>query len=391
MNSECVVGTDAKADCRISVVADGAGTIDVQTKAADLAERGIRHVVERALEAADVHGLSVTVEDFGSLDVILASRLEAALRLASAESSIPVTVHPSRRPSDKDRPRRSRLYAPGNNPRVLAGIEIHGADCVLLDLEDSVPPAEKTPARILVKRLLAETRFPEEVWVRINALECGGRDDLHEVLQGRPHGICLPKAERTEDVQDLASELTRLEAEFGLASGSTWIMPIVETAAGVLHCEAIAAANERVAIVAFGAEDYTRDVGCARAGDALLFARSRLVAATAAAGVQVSDTVFADVADDEGLYAEACTARSLGFDGKGAINPRQLGPIHRAFSPTEQEIEHARVVVAAADEAEAAGLGAVSLNGKMVDRPVVERARRLLRIAERLSAGRAES
>ena len=388
MSKGYVVGTDAKADCRVSVAAAGATTIDVRTKGAELVERGIRQVVEAALDAAGVSELSVTVEDFGSVDVILVSRLEAALRLASAGSSIPVTVHPSRTPSEKDQPRRSRLYAPGNNPRVLAGIEIHGADCVLLDLEDSVPLTQKAHARILVKRLLAATRFPEEVWVRINALSCGGRDDLAEVLQGHPHGICLPKAERAEDVCELAGELTRLEGELGIPVGSTWIMPIVETAAGVLGCEAVAAADERVAIVAFGAEDYTRDVGCARTDAALLFARSRLVAATAVAGVQVSDTVFADVADDEGLYAESCTARSLGFDGKGAINPRQLGPIHRAFSPTPDEVDQARAVVAAADEAEAAGLGVVSLDGKMVDRPVVERARRVLRTAERLSARR---
>ena len=147
------------------------------------------------------------------------------------------------------------------------------------------------------------------------------------------------------------------------------------------------AGGEPFLMVAFGAEDYTRDVGARRSRESLLFARSMIVAAATAAGIQASDTVYADLSDDEGLVKEAALARELGFDGKGAINPRQLGPIHRAFSPTEDELQYAKRVVEAAEEAERAGSGAVALEGKMVDLPVLERAKRILKYAALLSKG----
>ena len=229
--------------------------------------------------------------------------------------------------------------------------------------------------------------FPAEVGVRINHLDSGGIDDLADILQGRPHGVCLPKAESAEDVRRAAAEITRIEGDLGITDRKTWIMPILETGRGVLRCDEIVEADERVVMVAFGAEDYTRDIGARRTDASLLFARSRIVAGAKAAGVQASDTVFADLGDPEGLANESLRARDLGFDGKGAINPRQLGPIHEAFSPTEAEIEQAREIVAAAAEAEAQGLGAVTVRGKMVDRPVLERAQRLLKFAGLLTRG----
>ena len=162
-------------------------------------------------------------------------------------------------------------------------------------------------------------------------------------------------------------------------------MPIVETATGILHAEEIATADSRVVLLAFGAEDFTRDIGAKRSWDSLFFARSKLVVAAKAAGVQVSDTVYADLADEEGLVTEAKRARDLGFDGKGAINPLQIPPIHAIFSPSLAEVEEARRIVAAAEAAEAAGIGAVTVDGKMVDRPVLERAHRTLKYAETLT------
>jgi citrate lyase subunit beta/citryl-CoA lyase len=277
------------------------------------------------------------------------------------------------------------LYVPGNNPRLLAGIEVHGADCVLLDLEDSVPLPEKAAARALVKRLLAAVVFPEEVWVRINALDLGGEEDVREVLLGRPHGLCLPKAESADDVIRLATLLADVEEATRSDLGFTKIMPILETAKGILHAEEIAFAHPRVVALAFGAEDFTRDVGALRSMRSLLFARSAIVTAAAAAGIQSSDTVFADLSDDGALAEECSLARELGFDGKGAINPRQLATIHAAFSPTDEELDYARRVVEAADDAEKRGSGAVALDGKMIDKPVLLRARRLIAYGERLS------
>ncbi|MBN1858403.1 CoA ester lyase, partial [Candidatus Bipolaricaulota bacterium] len=173
----------------------------------------------------------------------------------------------------------------------------------------------------------------------------------------------------------------------GIPPGTTKIMPIVETAKGVLHVEEIAASDPRVVVIVFGAEDFTRDVGSTRTRESLLFARSQLVTAARSAGIQASDTVYADVDNSDGLLEETRHARELGFDGKGAINPRQIGVIHVGFAPTAAEIESARRVVEVAEEAESNGIGAIAIGGKMIDLPVLERARRTLDLARRMSAG----
>jgi citrate lyase subunit beta/citryl-CoA lyase len=381
------IGSEAKGDCTAEVRLKGGGGIEVETKNADLLGDGIRVVVQETLAGLAADDVVVRVADYGALDYVIAARIEAAVRAADPDGAQRLAPSVDRKASECDRPRRSRLYAPGNQPRLLVGIELHGADCVLLDLEDSVPPSEKAAARILVKHLLAVVAFRGEAWVRINPLDAGGRGDVEEVLVGRPHGICLPKAESAQDVVDLGEELSRIEADRGIEQGATWIMPILETAKGVLRSEEIGTASDRVVMLAFGAEDYTRDVGARRTWDALLFARSRIVAGATAAGVQASDTVYADVDDEVGLIEEAERARDLGFDGKGAINPRQLDAIHRAFSPTAEELERARAIVEAAGEAERKGFGAVALDGRMIDRPVVDRAIRSIKYADQLTGG----
>jgi citrate lyase subunit beta/citryl-CoA lyase len=381
MSDEGWSGSGERADCRVRVAPADAVSIRVECGQPRLLEAGIRAVVEEVLAAHGGAPLEVTVEDHGALDYVLRARLEAALRRAGMEPGLPVVV--SRPPADVDRPRRSRLYAPGNTPRLLAGVELHGADCVVLDLEDAVPPTEKLAARILVKHLLVAVPFPGEVWVRINPLEDGGLHDLRELIPARPHGFCLPKAESAAQIEAASEAIAETEAASGLEPGTILLMPILETARGILHSEAIADAGSRIACLAFGAEDYLRDTGASRGRDALLWARSRVVAAARAAGVQASDTVYAGVEDDVGLEDEARHARGLGFDGKGAIHPRQVAILHRAFAPSPEEIAHARRVVAAAEAAEAEGRGSIAVNGRMVDRPVLERARRLLRAVER--------
>ena len=382
-------GSEHRADCRVRVAAAAGWDVSVRCGSPPLLEAGIRKVVEKVARAAGVTAAKLEVEDFGALDYVLAARVEGALRAASmAVGAMAPAVE--RVPTPRGQRRWSRLYAPGNNPRLLAGIELHGADCVLLDLEDAVPTGQKLAARLLVKHLLAAVAFPAEVWVRVNPLDDGGRDDLAEVIPARPHGICLPKAEGAEDVRVVAEALSSAEADVGIPDGTIWLMPIVETARGVLHSEEIAAADRRVVTLAFGAEDYLRDTGATRSRETLLWPRAQLVAAARAAGVQVSDTVYADVEDDEGLAEEARSARALGFDGKGAIHPRQVAILHEAFAPSEEDLENARRIVVAADDAEARGLGAVAVDGRMVDRPVLERARRTLRMARRQDVGETE-
>jgi len=387
MTAGVMAGSDAKGDCRITVDPTKSQQIEVKTKAQNLVAPGIQTVANKTLARFGSPNLAVSIEDFGALDYVLAARIETAIREALSLEAAALDPALERAASEFDRPRRSRLYAPGNSPRLLAGIEIHGADCILLDLEDSVPVSEKAAARILVKHLLAAVAFPEEVWVRINGLDRGGENDVREVLLGHPHGLCLPKAESAADVTRLAKLLDEVEGACGIELGFTKVMPIIETALGVLHCEEIAAADPRVVMLAFGAEDFTRDVGALRTRHSMLFARSMIVAAATAAGIQASDTVYADLKDSEGLAEETALARELGFDGKGAVNPRQLSIIHDAFSPSEDEMAYARRVVAAAEEAGRAGSGAVALDGKMIDRPVLERAERTLKYGERLAKG----
>jgi len=385
MSEGCAAGTEAKRDCQVTVAPASSLKIQIETKSKEMLEPGIHAVVEETVAALGVKGARVDVVDTGALDYVVSARVEAALRMAipGLEAISPAV---KRDPTEKDRLRRTRLYAPGNNPRLLVGIELHNADCVLLDLEDSVPPKEKYAARILVKHILATLDFAE-VWVRINPLSTDGQDDLAEVMRAQPHGICLPKAESAADINMLDEELSRLEGKYGIPQGSTHIMPIIETAKGILHCDGIAAASPRVALLAFGAEDFTRDLGATRSPLNLLYARSKIVAAAAAAGVQASDTVYSNVDDEEGLITETKMARGLGFDGKGVINPRQIEPIHTVFSPSKQEISQARRIVAAAEEATEKGIGAVAIDGKMVDLPVLKRARRTLELAESIEKG----
>ncbi len=328
----------------------------------------------------------MSVVDQGGLNYVIAARVEAAVRAAFPDLPPCSPARRAPRRAERDAPRRSRLYAPGNSPRLLVGIELHGADCVLLDLEDSVPPAEKAAARVLGEAPPRGDRLPRRSLGPDQPPRpaAGGTTSPRSCAAGRTV-VALPKAESKADVAALSKELASLEKSLGIPVGTTFVMPILETAKGILHAEEIAAADPRVAALAFGAEDFTRDVGARRTPESLLFARSMLVAAAKAAGVQASDTVYADVENEKGLLAEATLARDLGFDGKGAIHPAQIGPLHAVFSPSEKELEEARKVVAAAEDAERRGIGAIAIGGKMIDRPVLERARRALFLADRLA------
>ena len=229
-----------------------APSLEIQIKASNqqLLEPGIRTVVEKTTSALGVSKAKIAIADKGALDYVISGRVEAALRLTFPELTSAILRSIPREASERHRIRRSRLYAPGNNPRLLIGLELHGADCVVVDLEDSVPLSEKRATRILVKHLLTAVKFPE-VWVRINPLDTYGRDDLAEILRGRPHGICLPKAESSADVISLSKEIEELESSYGISNGTTYIMPIIETAKGLLHGEEIASADQRVVIIGF--------------------------------------------------------------------------------------------------------------------------------------------
>jgi citrate lyase subunit beta/citryl-CoA lyase len=286
---------------------------------------------------------------------------------------------------------RSMLFAPGDRARVLGKALAAGADAVIFDLEDAVAPSEKDLARRIVAETLA-TAPPCPVFVRINALDTPwGCPDVQALAGAALTGIVLPKSQARGDVDALSHLLDGLEARAARQPGEVEIVPLIETAAGVLGSAAIAGASRRVRRVAFGAYDFANDLGVAPSstGDELFLARAMIVLAAAAAGVQPIDSVFANVADATALAADASRARRLGFTGKLAIHPSQLGVIHRLFAPTPEELDDARRTVAAADRAEADGRGAFLLDGKLVDRPIAERARRLVDRASRHETGAA--
>ena len=281
--------------------------------------------------------------------------------------------------------RRSMLFLPGNAPNMIVNGGTLRADAVILDLEDSVAPAEKDAARILVRNALKTVSFGCETVVRINSLDSGFCEaDLREIVPCAPGAIMPPKASRREDMLRLDEAISRLEAENGLEAGKIKLIPLIETALGVENAFEIASSCGRVTAIFLGGEDLSADLRCKRtkSGEEILYARGRMVCAARAAGVEVYDTPFTDAFDDEGLIADARLAKSLGFSGKAAVAPRHIYEINKIFSPAKAEIYYAKEVMAAVEEANRLGKGAVSLRGKMIDPPIAERARTVLEAAK---------
>ena len=281
---------------------------------------------------------------------------------------------------------RSLLFVPGNRPRMLEKARALPADVVIFDLEDAVPPDEKPAARALVREALRAGSFGSQVAVRINAFGTGlSEDDLEAILGTRVRFICLPKTETVEDVTHLASLLTALEKESGLPLGSVSLLPTVETALGVLNAFELARASERVRALCLGGEDLCLDLGAIRTkeGMELAHARAQVIVSARAAGVSAIDTVFTDLNDPDGLLAEARLVRQLGYSGKLLIHPRQIETVHRAFAPTGKEVAYARRVVEGFEATVARGGGVFALDGKMIDAPIVARAREVLALAKK--------
>jgi len=281
--------------------------------------------------------------------------------------------------------RRSMLYVPGNMPSMLQNIPLFQCDAIIVDLEDGVSHAEKDAARILVARYLASYRDRrQEILVRINPLDTKwGRDDLQAVLPANPDGIRLPMAETPEAIRELDRVLTGYEKAAGLEPGRFRILPSIETVKGVLNAYDIANASPRLIGLAFGAEDFTASMGIQRtnSGEELFHARTQVVWAAKAAGIQAIDTIFSDVGDMDSLRRETELVKKLGFTGKCMVNPRQIDVIHEVFSPKREEIDYALRVVDAIKQARLLGTGVISLGGKMIDAPVVKRAVNVLRAA----------
>lgn len=291
--------------------------------------------------------------------------------------------------------RRSMLFLPGNTPNIIVNGEILGADAVILDLEDAVAPAEKDSARILVRNAIGRMGFGGcEVIVRINSTDTDfWMKDLDCIIPVKPNLIMPPKTGCAEDVRRVDAYISALEEKLGMEQGSVGLIPLIETALGVENAFQIASACPRVKAIFLGGEDLTADLHCKRtkAGDEISYARARMVCAARAAGVEVYDTPFTDVNDDEGIYEDARCAKSMGFTGKSAISPRHVKAINEVFSPSLKEIEYAYEVMEAIRVGKEQGKGAVALRGKMIDAPIVARARQTISMAEALGLGRSEA
>jgi len=289
--------------------------------------------------------------------------------------------------------RRSLLFLPGNNPNMLINAGYLGADAVIFDLEDAVSPAEKDAARILVRNTMRYMELNCEKIVRINSVDTSfWKSDIDTVLPESPDLILLPKVSCPDDVLTVAAYMEEVEVKLGFEKGTVGIMPLIETALGVENAFSIAVSSPRVKALFLGAEDLTADIQCKRTkeGREIEYARTRLVVAARAAGIDVYDTPFTDVNDDEGIVVDACVAKSLGFTGKASISPRHVEVINSVFSPTLAEIKYAYDVIEAIETAKRLGKGAISLNGKMIDAPIVARAERTIAMAKALGMERSE-
>jgi len=380
-------GEEVRSDLLVAVELTDSGGIQVAMTSSigKLYQKSVEGAVAKVLGELGVTDAVVAIDDLGALPFTVEARIEAAARAAGAVGkSLPETSLPAHERTARDALRRSRLYLPGSQPKFMINAGLHRPDAVILDLEDSVHPNDKPAARVLVRNALRCIDFiGAERMVRINQGELG-LEDLGEIVPESPDLILVPKVERAEEVVRVAERIAVVQDEAG-GGEPIWIMPILESALGIENAFEIASAADTVVALTIGLEDYTADLGVVKTLEGIesWYARMRLVNAAKAAGVQAIDSVFGDVEDLDGLAAWATASRALGFEGMGCIHPRQIPVIHRAFAPTAAEIEKARAIVAAFEDAEARGLGVVSLGSKMIDPPVVLRAQRLVEVARR--------
>jgi citrate lyase subunit beta/citryl-CoA lyase len=383
------MGERIRSDCQVKLQLTDKGGINIslKSKVERMFGAQIRQQSAEVLESLGVSHAILEMEDSGALPFVIGARIEAAVKqLQSTDKSwIPEVIDQNRYETGKERFRFSRLYLPGNSPAMMLNAGIHQADGIILDLEDSVAPDKKAEARLLVRNALCQVDFyGAERMVRINQLPAG-LDDLDAVVPHHLNLVLLPKCEHESQVEEVARRIKEI-LKAHKQEREIFLMPIVESSLGVENAFEIATASESVVAMAIGLEDYTADLGVKRTekGEESLYARTRLVNACKAAGIQPIDSVYSDVANMDGLRKNVETSRALGFEGMGCIHPRQVPVIQQAFVPTAEEIEKATRIVKAFEEAEARGSAVVALGSKMIDPPVVKRALKTLDLAKKL-------
>jgi len=382
-------GERIRSDCFVSLQLkeDGGRDIQLKSKVESMFGRQIRKQINEVLEALEIPHARLEIEDSGALPFVIGARIEAALKKLKTTNRtwIPPLIAQNNYESRKEQFRFSRLYLPGNSPSMMLNAGIHHPNGIILDLEDSVAPEKKSEARLLVRNALCQVDFyGSERMVRINQLP-GGLDDLEDVVPHKVHMLLIPKCERGSQVKQVEEKVRAILQGRG-QDREIYLMPIIESCLGVENAFEIAKASDLVSSLAIGLEDYTADLGVMRTEEGLesLYARTRLVNACKAAGIQAIDSVYSDVANMEGLRKNVLQSKALGFEGMGCIHPRQVPVIHEGFAPVEEEIEKAERIVEAFNEAESKGLGVIALGTKMIDPPVVKRAQKTLKLASEL-------
>jgi citrate lyase subunit beta / citryl-CoA lyase len=382
-------GPDIRSDLRVAIEPRSSGglKLELESRVAPYYGRQIKAQVREVLKELGVEDALVSIHDEGALPFTIAARIEAAARRAGINNghrALPErAVDPP--PTARDHLRRSRLYLPGSEPKYFINAALHAPDAIILDLEDAVHPQEKDAARLLVRNTLRSVDFGAcERMVRINQGALG-LEDLEEIVPEKPDVILIPKVENAEQIVAVDRRMGEIQKKHRI-NRPLWLLPIIESALGIENAFEIARASERNVALTIGLEDYTADLGVAKtaAGTESLFARQRVVNAARAAGLQANDSVYGDVADMDGLLRWGQASRAMGFEGMGCVHPLQIEVIHRAFAPTEAEIVKALKIVAAFEDAQAKGLGVVSLGSKMIDAPVVQRALKLVAQARRV-------
>jgi len=368
-------GDRIRSDCLVHIeqLSSGGITIKLDSRVEKLYGRSIRELAISILEYFGVTNARVEIRDSGALEFVLAARLEAALKQLIESDGAYIPGSKVQRPErgQRDRFRFTRLYLPGNNPSMMLNAGIHDPCGIILDLEDAVAPSKKQEARYLVRNALQSVDFyGAERMVRINQLP-DGLTDLNFIVPEEPELLLIPKVESPDEIHAVNEHIEKLAG-----SHEIYLMPIIESALGVEHAFEIAISAENIVAMAIGLEDFTADLGVSRtsSGDESLYARTRLVNACKAAGIQAIDSVYSDVGNEEGLRETALLSKALGFEGMGCIHPRQIQVIHDVFKPGEDEIDRAKLIVFAYEKAEKEGQGVVSLGTKMIDPPVVKRA-----------------
>lgn len=370
-------GPRVQGDCWVSYEPASSGELAIELTSKVMALYGdtLHGLARRIMEFYGITSGRLQIEDTGALDFVLAARIEACLKKAGLTETdfLPEMLPENTYDTTAKRMRLSRLYLPGNSPKMMINAGVHKPHAVILDLEDSVAVARKPEARILVRNGLRQVDFlGAERMVRINQGE-RGLEDLEQLVSHNVHMILVPKCESAETIHAVNDTIARLRDK---STPEIFLMPIIESTMGVHKAAEIASAAENVVAMTIGLEDYTADLGVRRTfeGTESFYARSHLVNVCKAYGLQAIDSVFSDVADMAALAENVAHSKTLGFEGMGCIHPRQIPVVHKGYAPNDAELERARKIVLAYDHAMSKGQGVVSLGSKMIDPPVVDRA-----------------